>query len=87
LIKPNSFDGFDHTIQGTVEGIQGHIQRTAFCALVCCWIPEFHTPILFEDLFDDKSFSQQNKEKTTKNLRPTTQPNATDPFPNIPRNS
>ena len=58
LIKPTGFDGFDHTIQSIVEGIQGHIQPTALSALVRCWIPEFHTSILFESVFDDKPFSQ-----------------------------
>jgi hypothetical protein len=43
LVKSTGFDGFDQTIQGGVEGIQGHIHRCAFDALLCWWIPEFHT--------------------------------------------
>jgi hypothetical protein len=57
LIKSTGLDGFDQTVQSGVEGIQGHIQRTALSALVCCWIPEFHTSILFEYTFYDKPFS------------------------------
>jgi hypothetical protein len=42
--------------------VEDRIQPSALCALNC-WFPEFHTSILFEYVFDDKLFSQQNKEK------------------------
>ena len=63
LLKPTRFNRFHEFGQVIVESVEDHIQPAAFNALVCCWIPEFHTSILFEDVFDDKPFSQQNKEK------------------------
>ena len=62
LIKTTGFDGFDQTSHSGVDGIQGHIQHRTLFAFGCWWIPEFHAFILFESVFGDKLFSQQNKE-------------------------
>jgi hypothetical protein len=93
LIKRTGFDGFDYIGEGGVVGIQGHIQRRALIAFGCWWIPEFHTPILFESVFDDNPFFQQNKESYTLEPAPnrSTQPqhmppqHSPDPFDLEPR--
>ena len=45
------------------EVVEGLIQPTALFARRCWWVPELHASIVFEDAFDNKLFSQQNKEK------------------------
>jgi hypothetical protein len=56
VIKPAGFDGADHIGESGSETIEGLIQR-ALVAFRCCGVPEFHVYILFETVFDDKSFS------------------------------
>jgi hypothetical protein len=62
LIKTARFSGFHEFGEVVVELVEDRIQPATLSALVCCWFPEFHTSILFEYVFDDKLFSQQNKE-------------------------
>jgi hypothetical protein len=38
-------------------------------------VPEFHSPMLFEYVFDDKLFSQRNKENRQSERHPTAQRN------------
>ena len=49
--------------EAVFEGVEGLIQPTARFARRCCWVPELHASIVFEDAFDNKLFSQQNNEK------------------------
>jgi hypothetical protein len=48
------------------------------------WFPEFHTSILFESVFDDKPFSQQNKESYTQTRHRTAEAQPTHPCTTIP---
>jgi hypothetical protein len=56
LIKPTGFNLLDHIIESGVEGVEGHIEWAALVALSCVVVPEFHTSILFESVFDGKRF-------------------------------
>jgi hypothetical protein len=62
MVKPAGFDGADQVGECCIEGVEGLIHYRALVAFWCCGIPEFHAPIVFESLFDDKLFSQQYKE-------------------------
>ena len=42
----------------SVEFVEDSIQSAALDARVWWMVPEFHLRILFEDVFDDKPFSQ-----------------------------
>ena len=68
LIKTVGFNGFHEFGQVVVKFVEDHIQPTAL-SLHCCWIPEFHTNILFEPVFDDKLFSHKIR-KVTPNIPP-----------------
>ena len=69
LIKSTRLDGIEEFGEVIVAFVEDPIQPAALRAL-----PEFHIPILFESVFDDNPFSQQNKEKAAKNLHPTATP-------------
>jgi hypothetical protein len=57
LIKSAVFGGVDEVGECGIEGVEGHLHRTALFALVWYAVPELHTDIIFEDAFDDKAFS------------------------------
>ena len=40
-----------------IEGVEGHLHRTALFALVWYAVPELHASIVFEHVFDEKLFS------------------------------
>ena len=52
------FDGRDQLGEAVFEVVEGRIQPTARFARRCCGVPEFHASTIFEDMFDDKLFSQ-----------------------------
>jgi hypothetical protein len=60
LIKTAALDRVEEFGIHVVESVQDHIQRGALSAFNHIVIPELHTSLLFEDVFDSK-FSQQNK--------------------------
>ena len=62
LIKAAALNRFQDFAVDVVEFVEDHIQPGAFGALCSCLVPEFHAPIVFEDVFDDKPISQENKE-------------------------
>jgi hypothetical protein len=89
LFKPTGFNCFHEFGEVVVQLVEDHIQPAALSALGCWWFPEFHAPILFEDVFDDKPFSQQNKEKQwprtcTEPPNPNTQTHPPQTFPRHP---
>jgi hypothetical protein len=63
LIKSTGFDDLYEFGENFTVFVEDYIQPAALSALLRWWFPEFLTPILFEYVFDDKPFSQQNKEK------------------------
>jgi hypothetical protein len=64
VIKPAGFGGADEVGERGIETIEGLIHRRALVALGCCGVPEFHASIILECVFDDKLFSQPNKENS-----------------------
>jgi hypothetical protein len=62
VVKPAGFDGADQVGECCIEGVEGLIHYRALVAFWCCGVPEFHAPIVFEDVFDAKCVSQQYKE-------------------------
>jgi hypothetical protein len=62
LINAARFNCFHEFGEVVVEFVEDHIQPATFRALVCCGNPRVPCTILFESVFDDKLFSQQNKE-------------------------
>ena len=58
LLKAAALNRFQDFAIHVVEFVEDHIQPGAFGALCSCLVPEFHAPIVFEDVFDDKPFSQ-----------------------------
>jgi hypothetical protein len=58
LVKSAGFEGVDQVGEGCVDVVEGLIEPTARFARRCCWIPEFHASIVFEDAFENKLFSQ-----------------------------
>jgi len=56
LIKSARFNCFQEFGEHLVAFVEDHIKPAALSALLCWWFPEFHAPILFEDVFDDKPF-------------------------------
>jgi hypothetical protein len=74
VIESTGVDGSKEFGEVVVEVVEDVIGRRALVARRCCWVPEFHTSILFEDVFDNKLFSQQYNEKQNQNRHPTAQP-------------
>jgi hypothetical protein len=62
VIKPAGFGGADEVGECGVEAVEGFIQQRALAGFCCCGVPEFHASIVLESVFDDKLFSQPNKE-------------------------
>jgi hypothetical protein len=57
LIQTAAFHCFDEFSEVGVEFVEDHIQPAALRRRDC-WVPELHTCILFEYLFDSKRVSQ-----------------------------
>ncbi len=84
VIKSAGFDGVIKLGEAVVEGVEGLIEPTARVARRCCGIPELHASIVFEDVFDDKLFSQQYKEKQRSKPAPDRPSQPTDQTPPHP---
>ena len=57
VIQSTGADGCEEFGEVVVELVEDVIGRRVRCAH-CCWIPEFHAFIVFEDVFEIKLFSQ-----------------------------
>ena len=79
LIKPAGFDGRDQFGEVVVELVEDSLHHRALVAFSCCEVPELHASMILESVFDDKPFSQQNKENQDRKLHPTTQLNPPNP--------
>lgn len=62
VIKPAGFDGCDQFGEVVVELVEDSIHHRAPVGFGCCGVPEFHTSIVLEYVFDGNWFSQLNKE-------------------------
>jgi hypothetical protein len=59
VIKTAGFKHGKEFAEGVVEFVEDHIQLVALNALSIVVVPEFHASIIFEYVFDDKSFSMK----------------------------
>ena len=59
VIKPAGFDGCDQFGEVVVELVEDSLQHRALVAFSCCGVPELHTPIVFEDVFDASGFPNE----------------------------
>jgi hypothetical protein len=51
VLQSIAFEFVEEFGEVVVECVEDRIQVSAFCTSCWCGIPEFHTPILFEDMF------------------------------------
>ena len=63
LFKPTRFDSDDQFGELIFESIEGQVDWRALVALSCGCVPELHASIVFETVFYNKQFSQENKGK------------------------
>jgi hypothetical protein len=70
VVESAGFDGADHIAKSGVEAVEGFIQQRALAGFCWCGVPEFHAPIIFEDVFDDKFFPNEIRKVGDQKLAP-----------------